>query len=374
MRYILLIALAALGLNAAAQQPPPDPQSIFNQAVALHRSGDINGAIRKYREYLKAKPDSIEARSNLGAALARTGHYDEAIGEYETALKAAPKNAPILLNLALAYYKSGRVGEAAPKLEQAAALANPPNEQITLLLASCYNRLGEFKKTIALLSPLEKEKSGEQVFDYLYGMALIRDGQTQRGGAVMDRILGKGDSAEAHLLLGITKLKASDFDGALADYKKAIELNAKLPEAHARLGELLLTMGDSAAADKAFRDELAIDPTNFAANLNMGVLAKQQQDYAVARQYFERALRFHPGDAGVRYQIATLDIATGKLEPARTMLEALVKEAPDFTEAHVSLSQVYFRLDRTEDAERERAIAQKLMAQRQPANGGAPRR
>ena len=374
MRYILLIAVAALGFNLVAQQPPPDPDSIFRQAVLLHRSGDMDGAIRKYREYLKLKPDSIEGRSNLGAALARTGRYDEAIAEYETALKAAPKNAPILLNLALAYYKSGRIGEATPKLEQAAALASSPNEQITLLLASCYNRLGEFKKTIDLLSPLEKEKSGEQVFDYLYGMALIRDGQAQRGGVVMDRILGKGDSAEAHLLLGMTKLKASDFDGALTDYKKAIDLNPKLPEAHARLGELLLTMGDSAGASKAFRDELAIDPTSFPANLNMGVLAKQNQDYTVARQYFERALRFHPGDTGVRYQIATLDIAKGQLEPAREMLEALVKEAPSFAEAHVSLSQVYFRLERTDDAERERAIAQKLLAERQPAKSGAARR
>ena len=121
MRYILLIAVAALGFNLVAQQPPPDPDSIFRQAVLLHRSGDMDGAIRKYREYLKLKPDSIEGRSNLGAALARTGRYDEAIAEYEAALKAAPKNAPILLNLALAYYKSGRIGEATPKLERAAA-------------------------------------------------------------------------------------------------------------------------------------------------------------------------------------------------------------------------------------------------------------
>jgi tetratricopeptide (TPR) repeat protein len=374
MRYILLIALAALVSNLPAQQPAPDADSIFRQAVTLHRSGDINGAIRKYREYLQLKPDSIEARSNLGAALARTGHYDEAITEYETALQSSPKNAPVLLNLALAYYKTGRVQEAAPKLEQAAALAGAPNEQITLLLASCYNRLGEFKKTIALLAPLEKQKSGEPVFDYLYGMALIRDGDVQRGGAVMDRILRRGDSAEAHLLLGMTKLRASDFDGALADYKKAIELNPKLPEAHARLGELLLTMGDSPAAEQAFRDELAIDPTSFPANLNLGVIAKQKQDYSVARRYFERALRVRPGDPGVRFQIATLDIATGKLEPARAQLEALVKEAPDFTEAHVSLSQVYFRLERVEDAERERAIAQDLLARQQPAGKGAPRR
>ncbi len=43
-------------------------------------------------------------------------------------------------------------------------------------------------------------------------------------------------------------------------------------------------------------------------------------------------------------------------------LEAMVKEAPSFTEAHVTLATVYYRLKQKEAGDRERAILQKLNA------------
>jgi tetratricopeptide (TPR) repeat protein len=54
--------------------------------------GDLDGAIRAYRDYLAVEPDSVQARSNLGAALARAGRYDEAIAEYDRALQKSPDN------------------------------------------------------------------------------------------------------------------------------------------------------------------------------------------------------------------------------------------------------------------------------------------
>jgi hypothetical protein len=47
-----------------------------------------------------------------------------------------------------------------------------------------------------------------------------------------------------------------------------------------------------------------------------------------------------------------------------------VKESPQFTEAHVSLSLVYYRLKRPEDGKRERDIVQKLTAEAQAKQPG----
>ena len=124
------------------------------------------------------------------------------------------------------------------------------------------------------------------------------------------------------------------------------------------MGELLLALGENDRARTAFDQELALDPDDFVSNLNLGVLAKQDQDYAEARRYFERALKARPNDPGVRYQIANVDLATGNPDEARKALEALIAESPDFAEAHATLATVYYRLDRSADGERERAIAQ----------------
>ena len=66
----------------------------------------------------------------------------------------------------------------------------------------------------------------------------------------------------------------------------------------------------------------------------------------------------------MRYQIASLMVARGDTEAALPKLEALVKEAPTFVEAHVSLATVYYRLKRKADGDREKAIVAKLQAVR----------
>jgi len=88
-------------------------------------------------------------------------------------------------------------------------------------------------------------------------------------------------------------------------------------------------------------------------------------------KYLKTALASRPGDVAVRYQIALVKMAQGKDDPARDELERIVAEAPTFTEAHVSLSIIYFRQKRKEDGNRERAIVQKLNAERQSEQPGA---
>jgi tetratricopeptide (TPR) repeat protein len=370
----LCLVICLLASPLGGQQPAASSETLLQHAITLHQAGDLDGAIRAYREYLAAEPDSVQARSNLGAALARTGRYDEAIAEYDRALRKSPDNPALLLNLGLAYYKMGRHADAAARFERAIALSPQFKEQVTLLLAVCYNNLGRYKESVALLALLEKDKAGDPGFDYIYGTALIGDGQDAAGTAVISRILSRGDSAEARLLRGTLELSAHDRDNARVDLEKAIALNPRLSGAHARLGELLLTEGESERARAAFAQELALDPDEFTSNLNMGVLAKEDQDYVEARRYFERALRTRPNDPGVRYQMANVDLATGNPEQARQALEALIAESPDFAEAHATLATVYYRLRRSADGDRERAVSEKLMDRRDALQTGAKSR
>ena len=367
----LCLIVSLLASTLCGQQPAASSDALLQHAITLHQAGDLDAAIGAYREYLAAEPDSVQARSNLGAALARTGRYDEAIAEYDRALRKSPDNPALLLNLGLAYYKTGRHAEAAARFERAVSLSPQFKEQVTLLLAVCYNSLGRYKEAVAFLASLEKDKAGDPGFDYLYGTALIGDGQDARGTAVINRILSRGDSAEAHLLRGTLELSAHDRDSARVDLEKAVALNPRLSGAHARLGELLLALGESEHARAAFAQELALDPDEFTSNLNMGVLAKQDQEYVEARRHFERALKARPNDPGVRYQMANVDLATGNLEQARQALAALIAESPDFAEAHATLATVYYRLNRSADGDRERAVSRKLMDERDALQTGA---
>jgi hypothetical protein len=49
---------------------------------------------------------------------------------------------------------------------------------------------------------------------------------------------------------------------------------------------------------------------------------------------------------------------------ALKMIEGSVKDVPDFLGGHATLTRLYYRLGRREDAERHRAIADELRARR----------
>jgi tetratricopeptide (TPR) repeat protein len=363
----LILCLAAV---AAWAQPRPSTEDILRHAIQLHQAGDVEGAIREYRAYLEKTPDSVMARSNLGAALSRSGHYEEAIVEYRQALEKDAGNQPIRVNLALSYFKTAQFSTAAEQLAVVVA-QQPSNRQAVFLLAGCDLQLGEYKKVIELLAPLEKEAPNDKGLIYLLGTAYIRDKQPERGQILVDRILREGDSAEAQLLLGTTKMNAQEFAEALVDLKKAVQLNPQLPDVYSYYGLALLASGDMSAAADAFRKELESNPNDFVANLQLGVVLKQDQHYDDARKSFDRALRVRPGDPGVRYQLATLDLTAGKLDEALAKLEQLTKESPQFVEAHVSLATVYYRLKRKADGDRERELVLKLNAENQALQPGA---
>ena len=325
-------------------------------------SGNIEGAIAEYQKYLAMRPDSFIALSNLGAAFARVSRYQDAIVQYRHALGLQPGNPPIEMNLGLALYKTGQTEQAAAEFDKAHRAA-PAELQPTLLLADCWLALGENKSVVKLLDPVAAHAPDDLAVAYLLGTALVRDGQVARGQAVVNKILRHGDSAETYLLLGTARLNAGDYPAALADLAKAVELKPDLPDVFTYYGQALARTGDPAAAAGSFRKALAANPYDFTANLQLAVLLKEDEKIADATSCLRRALQVRPNNPLVRYQLATIALHDGQLETARRGLEAITKEIPAYTEAHVALATVYYRLKRKEDGDHERAIVQKLNAE-----------
>jgi tetratricopeptide (TPR) repeat protein len=361
----MLYGFSFLGLSAGLSigQTQRAPGDLLKEAASLHRAGQLEQAIEDYRLFLEEYPDVAPVRSDLGAALAGAGRYEEAIAEYKRALQLKPLP-QVRLNLALAYYKTAKLSLAVTELKKVRE-EMPGDLRPAMLEADCDLRLGENKKVIEVLTPLQQTNGDDLAILYMLGTALVRDGQAEKGQVLIDRILKNGDSAEARLLLGTTKLMGNDFSGALVDLQRAVELNPNLPEVYSYYGTALLSTGDQAGAQEAFEHALRDDPNNFDANLRMGMLLRKDERNDEALKYIRHALEIRPGDLGVRYQIASIELSVGHVEAARSHLESLVEEAPNFTEAHVSLATAYYREKRKADGDRERAIVEKLNGEKQ---------
>lgn len=363
-----LIALLCLITPVQAPAQPQPPDEAFARALKLHQSGNLQEALKAYQEFLKVHSESVEARSNLGAVYARLGDYGRAIEQYKHALEAGKRNPGVLFNLGVAHYQSAQIREAATAFSAVLSI-QPDNRNAALLLADCHLRMGENKKVIDLLDPLQAAHKGDRALLYLLGTALIRDNQVEKGQRLVDEILRNGDSAETRFMLATAQMMARDYKGAAEEFARTVKLNPNLPSAHAYYGRVLLATGDRSGATENFQRELQLNPNDFDSNLFMGVLLKQDRRFDEALRHLERALKIRPGDPSVRYQIGSAYLTLDNLAEAQRILEGLTKESPDFAEAHVSLATVYYRLKRKEDGDRHREIVRKLNEQSQ---GRAP--
>ena len=215
---------------------------------------------------------------------------------------------------------------------------------------------------IALLDPIAETDPADLTVSYLLGTALLHEGQEERGGQMIQRILGNGDTAEAHILMAFTRLKANDKKGATAELDRAIELNPRLAEAYCLRGRVAFISSDLAGSKTAFRRALQLDPNSFDARLMLGTMLRQEGQLTEARLLLERAIRLRPREFRVRYQFALLCSEEGDDKRAVMLLEDLVKDAPDFIEAHRSLSSTYFRLGRPTEGRQQRKVAESLDA------------
>lgn len=367
---LVCLLLFAAALRAEAQDPA-EFDRLLERALQLHQAGDLLGAIDTYKTALAILPDRADARSNLGAAYVRLGQYDDAIGEYEAALKSDPVNTAIRLNLALAYYKSARPNQAIPQLKRVLA-SDPEAKNAYLVLADCYLQTGQAQDLVALLKPREQMFGNDPAYAYLLGTALLHVNDLVEGQKYVDRVFGAGESAEAHLLMGIAHLGRQDYRSAHEELERAVKLNPKLPTVHSLYGRSLLALGNHEAAERAFRRELDTNINDFEANLQLGHLRRTVQKFEEASAYLERAITIRPNDLAARKLLASLRLQTGRTEEAVEMLESIVKEAPELIEAHVQLATGYNRLKRRVDAERQREIIDRLNAQAQAKQSGKP--
>src|SRR5436309_14812950 len=105
----------------------------------------------------------------------------------------------------------------------------------------------------ALIAPMADSSPTDLTLAYLMCTALLHQGKDERGALMIERILGNGDTAEAHMLMAFTRMKANDKKGATEEVDRALALNPNLPEAYSLRGRLAFLASDLDGAESACR-------------------------------------------------------------------------------------------------------------------------
>jgi tetratricopeptide (TPR) repeat protein len=355
--FILIFACAAFAQG-------PNPQQLFQEALAAQQRGDAALAVSKYQELIRLHPEMTAARANLGIVLVSLGRFDEAIEQYRAALQQAPDSRALLLNLALAYYKKGDFPSAAGQFRSLQE-AEPGNVRIATLLGHCYVRLGHDDEAISLLTPFEKAHADDLDLEWALGSALIRSGRTQEGLDRVEKVAQQGHSAEAYALAADAYMRLNLVDQARRDLDEALRLNPHLPGLHTLSGAIMDYSGDQEGAALEFQKALAANPNDFEAQVRLGALRYAQRKLDAAKLHLNRALEIDPLSSLALYMLARVERAKGQLDAAVRDLEKAAQVDPDWLPPHIELAALYYRLKRPEDGAREKKIVDRLSADEQ---------
>ncbi|MEA2600965.1 MAG: hypothetical protein QOF89_1957 [Acidobacteriota bacterium] len=115
---------------------------------------------------------------------------------------------------------------------------------------------------------------------------------------------------------GVTLEYEEAAEEAMAAYRRALELEADLPDAHLNLGRLLHERGEAAAAERHYRLALAARPGDATAAFNLGVALQDLRRLRDAAKAYETALASDPAYADAHYNLSGVYEELGEREAA----------------------------------------------------------
>jgi len=340
--------------GAQAQEPPA---CVLGDQALAQKQPDL--AVIEYNKCLAKNPPNFKMLSNLGIAYAQQQKFPEAIQAYGQALALDPDNATTLINLGLAYMKTNRPKEASAQFARS-LMTDPHDAKALELLAYAHFELGDYALAGYEAGLVHQASPGDPTAAYILGASYLRLGMNVKAIPLIDSSLSQVKSAEVYMILGEAMLGVKNWQGALEAFRKAEKMDPAMPGVYADLGAGLAAMAELDDAKAAFLKELARDPNNFKGNYLLGQLDRVQGDDADALKYLQKANELQSDNPGPAYELCVLAVKNQDYQKAEASLESILQKYPSLTDAHVLLAQVYFRLHKTQEAMRERAIAAAL--------------
>jgi tetratricopeptide (TPR) repeat protein len=134
--------------------------------------------------------------------------------------------------------------------------------------------------------------------------------------------------ADAHNDLGRALALMKDYEGAVREYQRAIELYPHHRLAPNNLGNTYLSLRRIDEAIDQYERTLELDPTNIFATYNMGIAFQTSGDFDAAIQQYLRVLQLQPNDYfahWARYNAGLLLGKTGNTAEGTRMLQEAVR-------------------------------------------------
>jgi tetratricopeptide (TPR) repeat protein len=307
---------------------------------------------------LACLPLSAQTSVNDGIAAFHQGRYAEA----KKILTSFPADPRAQTFLALATAGAGACPEAEPRLKQ--QLESNSDAQLRRLaglgLTQCLIARKDFDAAVSVLARLQHDFPKDA--DVLYESARLH--MRAWNEAVLHMYQEAPSSFRVNQLSAEVFETQGRYGEAIAEYRKAIEKNRDALNLHFRLGRALLLESHSQAAleqaQKEFEAELALNPSDAAAEYQIGQILIARQNGDQAASHFAKAVALSPDFPEALVALGKTHLNAKRYSEAIPLLERAVRAQPNLESAHYALMLAYRNTGNSEKALKEKAELDRL--------------
>ena len=329
-------------------------------------------AVETFRKATALDPGSARYQYLLGLSLYSGGQFADAVVPLRRSLQLDPETTQTHLLLGKVFDSSNLRSSA--ELEWQLALAKDPNSSLALESLS-HDLLADnnYSGVIQLLGPVSpnSDEARGTLTDTLavdLAAAYSKSGLTEdAAGLLQKRLRANPASLQlAEALSGVLILE-SRFQEAVAALSQVAKQYPQDVHAQILLLQTLVLAHDS-GAEALGRELLTSAPKEWALLYFMGLLHQQGDDYAAARDYFERSIAANPGNADAHYRLGVvLNSLNGEAKDAtiaRQELKTSIALGLNTPEVHFALAKSLRALGDTAGAQQQLSLyQQRLKAQ-----------
>lgn len=342
-RTFVVILMGALVLACGSSD---DPDKLLASAKEYLQKNDSQAAVIQLKNALQQKPDMAQARFLLGKALLENGDAPSASIELRKALELkydAEEVVPLLSN---AMVLEGQ-GAKAIELYAATQLTNPQRQaELKTALASAYAMGNDLPKARAAITEALK-LDPKLVPAMLMQARLLATGRDFDGALVqVDKLLAEfPNQVDSWQLKGdLLAAAKGDTEGALAAYRKVLELRPSTLAAMAGIVAVHLSKEDLAAAETSLESLKKLQPKHPQTLYFIAQLAFQKRDYKTARELLPGLLGRTPDNVRVLQLAGATELyGDGSLAQAEAHLAKVLHLAPHLNLPRRMLVQTYLR-------------------------------
>lgn len=286
--------------------------------VICEKRGDLEQAAQFLEQARALEPLSVATQIRLGRVWLALNKKEEARQILEGVLSSGMESAATLQSLGELALAEERFEKAIEILQQALGM-RPEANRLYYLLGMAYRGLQQME-----LAEHALEKSG---------VVGIRPSDP-----LVDELPDLLSGERVYLIRGHVAYRAKRYQEAADAFKLALEAEPESVRAMINLASAYEKNGNRELAKKWFRRALAVNPDNFNAHFNLGVVLMEESLMDESIMHLRRAHEIQPGDVQVQWEWVQALHANGMTDQAIRRLYALAAKASDEEDVALQLA------------------------------------